>query len=243
MQEFGRYVIFVARMFTNRESFRVYFKLFFEECIQIGVKTLFLLIVISLFIGGVMVVQTASNLTNPLVPRYIIGTIVRDMTILEIAPTFTAIVFAGKVGSNIASQLGTMRITKQIDAIEVMGINALSYLVLPKLLAGLIMYPVLVILGGFLEILGGYVTAIYSGQMTGSEYIYGIRAEFIPFNITFALIKSFVFAFLVVSISAFQGFYTKGGALEVGKASTVAVTKSCIAILTADFALAYLLLG
>ncbi len=242
MSQLGRYIIFISRLFINREPFRIYVNLFFDECILIGIKSLFLVGVVSIFIGAVTAVQTGYNLVSPLIPKYIIGTIIRDMSILELAPTFTAIVFAGKVGSSIASGLGTMRITEQIDALEVMGINSLSYLVLPKIMAGLFIYPILVIISATIAIWGGYIAGVYTGELTAQEYIYGIRIDFIPFNITFGLIKSVVFAFLIISISAFQGFYTKGGALEVGNASTLAVTKSCIAVLTADFLLARLLL-
>ena len=192
--------------------------------------------------GAVTTLQTALNLVSPLIPRYIISLVVRDMTVLELAPTIMAIVYAGKVGSNIAGELGTMRITEQIDALEVMGINATSYLVLPKLIASILMYPLLVILAGFLSILGGYVTAILTGVVTGTDYVYGIRLEFIEYNIQFALMKAVVFGFLVAAISAYKGFYTKGGALEVGQSSTSAVTNSCIAILCADYILAKLLL-
>jgi len=164
------------------------------------------------------------------------------MTLLELAPTITAVVFAGKVGSSIAGNLGTMRITEQIDALEVMGINSASYLVLPKILGTLIMYPLLVILSAFLSIYGGYIASLTSGVVTGADYIYGIRVEFNEFMVTFAMIKSVVFALLISSISAFKGYYTQGGALEVGQASTSAVTNSVIAILCADYLLAQLLL-
>ena len=198
--------------------------------------------IVATFIGAVTAVQTAYNLVSPLIPLYIIGTIVRDMTLLELAPTITAIVLSGKVGSNIAGTLGTMRITEQIDALEIMGINSASYLVLPKIIAALIVFPLLVIVAMFLGMLGGYLAGILTGVLTEHEYIYGIRYEFVPFNITFAIIKSLVFAFLISSISSFQGYFTKGGALEVGKSSTNAVTTSCIAVLLADYLLAYLLL-
>jgi phospholipid/cholesterol/gamma-HCH transport system permease protein len=172
----------------------------------------------------------------------VIGTIVRDMTILELAPTIISIVLAGKVGSNIAGHLGTMRITEQIDALEVMGINSSSYLILPKILACMIMFPMLVVMSGFLSIYGGYLAGTLTGSLTEQEYIIGIREGFQGFNIWFALIKSLVFAFLIASISAYNGYFTKGGALEVGQSSTTAVTNSCIAILLADFLLAKLLL-
>jgi phospholipid/cholesterol/gamma-HCH transport system permease protein len=165
------------------------------------------------------------------------------MVILELAPSIMAVVFAGKVGSNIAGELGTMRITEQIDALEVMGINASSYLVLPKIIATLIMYPLLVILSAFLAIYGGYWAGVLSGVITATDYIYGIQYELIQFTVAFALIKAFVFAFLISSISAYKGFYTQGGALEVGKASTSAVTNSVIAVLAADYLLAQLLLN
>jgi phospholipid/cholesterol/gamma-HCH transport system permease protein len=241
MKSLGRYMIFLGRMLTNREPLRVYWKLYIDECLLIGVDSITIVVITSTFIGAVTAVQTAYNLVSPLIPTYVIGLIVRDMTILELAPTVTAIVFAGKVGSNIAGQLGTMRITEQIDALEVMGINSTSFLVLPKVLAGITMYPLLVVLAGFLSIFGGYVAGTLGGLITPEEYIYGIRADFIQFNVSFALIKSFVFAFLITTISAFKGFYTSGGALEVGISSTQAVTNSCIALLLADYILASLL--
>ncbi len=242
MKVIGRYFIFMHSIFVKREGFNTYVKLVIDECVKVGIDSIFIVVIVSTFIGAVTAVQTAYNLVSPLIPNYVISLVVRDMTLLELAPTITAIVFAGKVGSNIAGELGTMRISEQIDALEVMGINSSSFLVLPKIIACLLMYPLLVILAGFLALWGGYVAAILTGEMTPDEYIYGIRADFIEFNVTFALIKSVVFAYLVSSISAFTGYYTEGGALEVGRASTKAVTSSCIAILSADYLLAQLLL-
>lgn len=229
-------------MFRNREKFAVYMKQVIEECILIGTDSVFIVAIVSTFIGAVTCVQTAYNLVSPLIPNYVISLIVRDMTLLEIAPTITCVVLSGKVGSNIAGTLGTMRVTEQIDAIEVMGINSTSYLVLPKILASMITFPMLVILAAFLGIWGGYVAGTLTGVITPEDYIYGIRSDFIPYNVPFALIKSVVFAFLISSISSFQGYYTHGGALEVGKASTSAVTNSCISVLVADYLLAQLLL-
>jgi phospholipid/cholesterol/gamma-HCH transport system permease protein len=217
-------------------------KLVFDEAILIGINSIVLVSLVSLFIGAVTAIQTAYNLVSPLIAKYVISMVVRDMTVLELAPTITAVVFAGKVGSSIAGGLGTMRITEQIDALEVMGINSVSYLVLPKILATLIMYPLLVVLAGTLSIWGGYIAGTLSGVVTPEEYIFGIRASFVEYTITFALIKSYTFAFLISSISSFKGFYTEGGALEVGQASTSAVTNSVIAILVADYLLAQLLL-
>ncbi|MBE49583.1 MAG: ABC transporter permease [Flammeovirgaceae bacterium] len=242
MKNFGKYIIFISSLFQRRESFKTYFKLSINECIKIGYESLFIVAIVSIFMGAVTTLQTAFNLVGPLIPDYVISLVVRDMTLLELSPTIIAIVFAGKVGSNIAGELGTMRITEQIDALEVMGINSSSYLVLPKIIASILMYPILVVMSAFLAILGGYIAGTISEVIAGAEYIYGLRYEFNPFNIPFALIKSYVFAFLVASISSFQGYYTEGGALEVGKSSTQAVTKSCIAILIADYLLAQILL-
>ncbi|MFN6945278.1 MAG: MlaE family ABC transporter permease [Cytophagaceae bacterium] len=242
MKAFGSYILLMGSLLRNRERFGVYVKLVLDEAILIGINSVFIVVIVSTFIGAVTAVQTAFNLVSPLVPTYIIGTIVRDMTILELAPTITCIVLSGKVGSNIAGNLGTMRITEQIDALEVMGINSASYLILPKIIAAVITFPLLVIIAAFLSIMGGYVAGTLTGVITEQEYIIGIRYGFQEYNITFAIIKSLVFAFLISSISAFQGYYTKGGALEVGHSSTTAVTQSCIAVLCADYLLANLLL-
>ena len=243
MKAIGAYFIFLGNMFVRRENFSSYFKLIISECHTIGVNSLFLVAITSTFMGAVTTVQTAYNLVSPLIKNYVVAQVAREMIVLELAPTITAIVIAGKVGSSIASGLGTMRITEQIDALEVMGVNSISYLVLPKIIAAMIMYPLLVIIGGFLALYGGYLAGTLTGILTETEYIYGIRISFNPYTVHFALIKSVVFAFLISSISAFQGYYTTGGALEVGISSTTAVTKSCIAVLLADYILAEMLLN
>lgn len=235
-------MMFLGTLLVRRETFATYYKLVIEECMQIGVKSIWLFVLVSTFMGAVTTVQTAYNLVTPLVPRYVISQVVREMTVLELAPTIMAIIFAGKIGSSMAGGLGTMRITEQIDALEVMGINSSSYLVLPKIIASMIMYPMLVIFAGVCSIVGGYLVGVFTGILTPTEYILGIRSVFNDYTITFALIKSFVFAFLISSISSFKGYYTQGGALEVGIASTEAVTSSVIAVLLADYFLANLLL-
>lgn len=242
LRSLGNYLIFLSAMFRNRESFRVYPPLVVNEMMLIGINSVFIVMVISVFIGAVTAVQTAYNLVSPLVPKYTIGVIVRDMAVLELSTTFTCVVLAGKVGSNIAGSLGSMRVSEQIDALEVMGINSVSYLVLPKIIAGVMMFPLLVAFSAFLIFIGGYIGGVLPGLLTESDYIYGIRFQFEPFNITFALIKGFVFGFLITSISSFQGYNTRGGSLEVGKSSTEAVTNSCIALLLADYFLAQILL-
>lgn len=242
MESLGKYFIFLGSLLRNRESFGTYFKLTIDECVSIGINSIFLVSLVSFFMGAVTTIQTAYNLISPLIPNYVISLVVRDMTILELAPTIIAIIYAGKVGSSLASGLGTMRISEQIDALEVMGINSASYLVLPKIIASLMMYPMLVILSALLSLFGGYLAGTLTGEVTEFEYIYGIRFEFNDYTVTFALIKSVAFAFLVASISSFKGYFTSGGALEVGQASTAAVTQSVIAILLADYLLAQLLL-
>ena len=242
VKTFGSFLLFIQSMLSRKERFAVLWQRTIDECILIGTDSVFIVSIVSAFIGAVTCVQIAYNLINPLIPKSTIGFMVREMTILELAPTITSIVLAGKVGSSIAGGLGTMRITEQISALEVMGINSTSYLVLPRILAALLMFPMLVILAMVLSILGGYLAGTLTGVMTAQDYIEGIRTDFIPYNIVFALIKAVVFAFLVSGISAFKGYFTTGGALEVGAASTGAVTNSIIAILIADFALAALLL-
>jgi phospholipid/cholesterol/gamma-HCH transport system permease protein len=242
MNSIGQYCLFIFSLFRNREKFKVYVQLVFDECILIGLDSVYVVAIVSTFIGAVSAIQTAYNLTSPFVPLSTVGTIVRDFTILENAPTFTCLVLAGKVGSSIAGGLGTMRITEQVDAIEVMGINSASYLVLPKLIAAIIVFPMLVVISGFLSITGGYFATVYTGILSHYDYITGLRDAFVPYNVFFALVKAVVFGLLITSISAYQGYYTKGGALEVGKSSTNAVTNSCIAVLSADYIIAKLLL-
>ncbi len=241
MKGFGQYMIFLGTLVVRRESFKTYYKLIIEESVQIGVKSVALVALVATFIGAVTTVQTAYNMVSPLIPKYIIAQVVREMVVLELAPTIMAIIFAGKVGSSMAGGLGTMRITEQIDALEVMGINSASYLVLPKIVASLIMYPLLVIVAGFCAILGGYLVGSIAGIISPTDFIYGLRFYFDSYAITFALIKALAFAFLISSISSFKGYYTQGGALEVGISTTAAVTSSIMAVLIADYLLAQLL--
>ena len=234
IKEIGKYFIFLGHLFVNRESFKTYYKLVLDECVTIGIGSLFLVILVSTFIGAVVTVQTAFNMVSPFVPKYVISQVVREMTVLELAPTIIAIIFAGKVGSSMAGGLGSMRITEQIDAT--------SYLVLPKIIASMLMFPLLVIVAGVCSLIGGYFVGTTTGIITPTDYVFGLRSFFNEFTVTFALIKAFVFAFLVSSISSYKGYHTSGGALEVGISSTQAVTTSVIAILLADYFLAQLLL-
>ncbi len=243
IKEIGKYFMFLGNLFTNRETFKTYYKLVLEECISIGLGSLFLVALVSTFMGAVTTVQTAYNMVSNFIPDYVISQVVREMIVLELAPTIIAVIYAGKVGSSMAGGLGTMRITEQIDALEVMGINSISYLVLPKIIASIMMYPLLVIIAGVCGMLGGYLAGTLTGIITPTDYVYGLRSSYNEFTVVFALIKSVVFAFLVSSISSYRGYYTQGGALEVGVSTTQAVTTSVIAVLIADYLLAQLLLA
>ena len=243
IKEIGKYFMFLGNLFTNRETFKTYYKLVLEECISIGLGSLFLVALVSTFMGAVTTVQTAYNMVSDFIPDYVISQVVREMIVLELAPTIIAVIYAGKVGSSMAGGLGTMRITEQIDALEVMGINSISYLVLPKIVASIMMYPLLVIIAGVCGMLGGYLAGTLTGIITPTDYVYGLRSSYNEFTVIFALIKSVVFAFLVSSISSYKGYYTQGGALEVGVSTTQAVTTSVIAVLIADYLLAQLLLA
>ena len=229
-------------MFVNRESFKTYVWQTLDECVAIGVNSILIVVIVSIFMGAVMGIQVYYNLQTPFPSDFLVGYSVRNMSILEMSPTVMAVIFAGRVGSNIAGQLGSMRISEQIDALEIMGINTTSYLVLPKILATILTYPLLVIISAFLSIYSGFVAAELVVSVAPEDYIYGLRFNFDPYSVYFALYKSLAFAFLISSISAYRGFYISGGALAVGKASTRAVTDSCIAILLADYVLTHLLL-
>lgn len=242
MKVLGKYFLFLFSMVHHMERFRVYVERTFEEGVKLGTSSIVIVSIVSTFIGAVTCIQTAFNLVSPYIETYVIAQVVRDMTIPELAPTILSVVLAGKVGSNIAGELGTMKITEQVDALEVMGINSASYLVLPKIVAALFTFPALVILSAFLGISGGLLAGVWAGVISYPEYIQGLQSSFNPYTITFALTKALVFAFLITTISSFKGYNTTGGALEVGQSSTSAVTNSCIAILFADYILADLML-
>lgn len=239
----GRYFTLMLRAFSKPEKFSVYRKEFFHEVDNLGIGSLPIIAIISLFMGAVITIQAAFGFTSPWVPLYAIGLTTRDSVILEFSPTIVSLILAGKVGSNIASEIGTMRVTEQIDALEIMGINSSAYLILPKILACMIINPFLIIISMFLGIFGGWALGLFAHVITTYQYMYGIQFEFNPFNITYALIKTVVFAFIIASVSAYHGYYTNGGALEVGKSSTKAVVYCSILILVFNFLLTQLLLA
>ena len=239
---FGRYLLLIKGMFSKPENAKVYWKEFMHQCSDIGVGSIGIVSIISVFMGAVSAVQTAYQLTSPLIPTSTIAQIVRDTVILEFAPTLVSIVLAGVVGSKIASELGNMRVSEQIDALEIMGINTKSYLVMPKVVAALVTIPMLVVIAMVLGIWGGRLAGAASGILSTDTYDRGLNENFMPYNVTFALIKSYTFAFIISTIPAYYGYYVKGGALEIGRSSTTAVVVSCVLILLADYALAALLL-
>lgn len=239
---FGTYLLMLKGMFTKPENWRMYWKEFMHQCVEIGIGALPIVVIISLFLGAVTTVQTAYQLVSPLVPASTIAQIVRDSMILELSPTVVSIVLAGVVGSKIASELGNMRISEQIDALEIMGINTKSYLIMPKILASLVVIPCLIVISAVLGIWGGRTAGAMSGILATDIFDIGLRQNLNIYNINFALYKSYTFAFILSSIPAYYGYNVKGGSLEIGRASTSAVVVSCILILFADYALAALLL-
>jgi phospholipid/cholesterol/gamma-HCH transport system permease protein len=239
---FGAYLIMLRGMFKKPENYKMYWKELMHQCVAIGLGALPIVVIISLFLGAVTTVQTAYQLVTPLVPPSTIAQIVRDSMILELSPTVVCIVLAGVVGSKIASELGNMRISEQIDALEIMGINTRSYLIAPKILGALLMIPCLIIISMLLGIAGGREAAALTGIISTDIFDIGLRGSLDTFYIAFAMYKSVTFAFIVSSIPAYYGYHVKGGALEIGKSSTSAVVVSCILILFADYALAALVL-
>jgi phospholipid/cholesterol/gamma-HCH transport system permease protein len=238
----GKYFLLMKRVFRKPEKASIYRDRVFDEMVKIGIGSLFLVSIISIFIGAVITIQSAFQFENPFIPLYAVGLAVRDSMILEFSPAIISLILAGKIGSSISSEIGTMRSTEQIDALEIMGINSAGYLILPKIIAALFFIPILVIFSMFLGIFGGYVFGVLTGVVTEYEYIYGITYDFKPFNVTYALIKSVVFSFIMTTIPAYYGYYVSGGALAVGRASTRGVVSSCILILTFDLILTQLLL-
>ncbi|AZI25576.1 ABC transporter permease [Pedobacter sp. Leaf216] len=239
---FGRYILLLKSVFRKPEKLKIYLKEIAKQMDYVGVGSLGLIAIISTFIGAVMTLQIAFQLVSDFIPKTIIGSVNRDSSILELSPTISAIVLAGKIGSAISSEIGSMRVTEQIDALEIMGINAPGYLILPKIISGITMVPMLVIISMFLSISGGYIGGSISGAVTPAEYIQGITTDFNPYTITVALVKAFVFGFIITSVPAYEGFYVRGGALEVSQASTRAVVISCISILVCDYLVTQLLL-
>jgi phospholipid/cholesterol/gamma-HCH transport system permease protein len=232
----------MRRIFAKPEKARVYLREITNELEKLGLNSIALVMIISFFIGAVLTLQTAYNISNPLLPRYIIGYLTRETLLLEFSSTIVSLILAGKIGSNIASEIGTMRITEQIEALEAMGINSVSYLVGPKIAAALVINPVLYVFSVFIGIIGGIVAGLSAGSVNYDDYLGGLRFDFNPYYITYSIIKTLAFAVIFTSIPAFYGYHVRGGALEVGKASTKAVVDSSITILVVNLVLTKILL-
>lgn len=242
IRNIGKYMIMLWIVFSRPEKWGVFRERLFQEIHFIGINSIPIVALMSVFMGGVIALQTASNMTSPWLPAYTIGYITRSSTILEFSPTMISLILAGKVGSNVASEIGTMKTTEQIDALEVMGVNSLTFLVLPKILGAVLFFPVLIIFSIGLSLVGGWLALVLSELSSTEVYLVGLRSFFLESDIVYALVKTVVFAFLIVSISSFYGYYTKGGALDVGKSATKAVVSASIAILIANFFLTQMIL-
>lgn len=242
LADFGKYLMMLKSMFTKPENFKMYWREFMHQCNEIGIGSLGIVVIISIFMGAVSTVQTAYQLTSPLIPLYTIAQVVRDTMIIEFAPTLISIVLAGVVGSKIAGELGNMRVSEQIDALEIMGINTKAYLIAPKILAALVVIPMLIVLAAVLGIWGGRLAGSLSGILSTDEFDKGLLLGFAPYNAFFAMTKAYTFAFIISSIPSYFGYYVQGGPLEIGRASTKSVVVTCVVVLFADYLLAALLL-
>ena len=230
----GRYFMLMGKVFSRPEKAAIYRRRIIYEMESLGIDSIGLTAIISVFIGAVITLQMCINLDSPFIPRSLVGYATRETMILEFSSTVVALILAGKVGSSIASEIGTMRITEQIDALEIMGVNSASYLILPKIIATVIFFPLLAILSIVVGLIGGYAITLVTGIIIPDTYITGIKMDFRLFSIVYALIKMIVYAFVITSISGFYGYYAKGNSLEVGRASTKAVVVSSVVILMMD---------
>ncbi len=237
----GRYSILMKRTLTKPDKWKIFFRQYRLELEKLGVDSIGIVAIISVFIGAVIVTQTILNTENPILPKYTPGLVARDTILLEFSSSIIALILSGKIGSSIASEIGTMRITEQIDALDIMGVNSANYLILPKIAAMVTMIPCLVTISMFVGVGGGYLVAI-GGLISANQYTLGIQYAFVPFYVAYSYVKSFFFAFIIVSVASYYGYYAYGGTLEVGKASTNAVVKSCAVVLFANVILTQLML-
>jgi phospholipid/cholesterol/gamma-HCH transport system permease protein len=242
LSEIGTYFLMLGQVFRRPTKSSVMRQLIFKEIEELILNSIGIVAFISFFVGGVVSIQTALNIEDPLIPDMLVGYATRQSIILEFSPTFISIIMAGKVGSFITSSIGSMRVTEQIDALEIMGINSLNYLVFPKIIA-LLLYPFIIGMSMYLGIFGGWVAAVYGGYTSSESFIQGIQSDFITFHLIYAFIKSFVFAFILATVPSYQGYYMKGGALEVGKSSTYSFVWTSVLIILANYVITTLLLG
>ncbi len=237
LAQIGIYLLLMVRAFSRPEKFSILYQQTMREIEKVGINSIPIVVIISLFVGAVITIQTNYNIEGSLLPRYIVGVTVRDSLLLEFSSTMAALILAGKVGSSIASELGMMRITEQIDAMEVMGVNSASFLILPKVIASVLFFPILCLLSVIVGLFGGYLSCVIANVMPPTDYIYGIQYAFYPYYISYAMTKTAVYAAIITSVSSYFGFSVKGGAVAVGKASTQAVVQSSVLILLANLIL------
>lgn len=242
IKSFGRYCLFMTQVFRVPDKWRIFFRKLLTEINKLGVDSIPLVIIISLFIGAVICIQMTINIVSPVIPSYSTGLATREILLLEFSSTMMCLILAGKVGSNIASEIGTMRVTEQIDALDIMGINSANFIVLPKIIGFVLFVPVLCVLSMYIGLVGGWAVAEFTTMLSVEKYIFGIQSFFNEWYVWYGIIKTFVFAFIITSVASYYGYHVKGGALEVGKASTDAVVSSSILILLADVVLTKLLL-
>ena len=241
-KQVGEYSLLMKRVFNRPDSWKMFFRQLPKELEKLGLQSLPIVIIISVFIGAIMTIQTKLNTENPLLPTYSTGLVTRDTLLLEFSSTILCLILAGKVGSNIASEIGTMRITEQIDALEIMGVNSANYLILPKVAAFVLMMPFLVIISMAVGLIGGYCVGLFTDIISTADYLLGIQYAFIPYYVFYAIVKSLVFAFIISSVASYYGYFAYGGALDVGKASTNAVVNGSILILFFNLLLTNLML-
>lgn len=242
LRHFGSYLVLMRQVFRRPDKSKVFWKQLLVEMQSLGIDSLGIVAIISVFMGAVVALQTAFNIDSPLIPAYTVGFTTRQSMILEFSPTVISLILAGKIGSRIASEIGTMRVTEQIDALQIMGVNSANFLIFPKAVAAMIFNPILIVISMFLGVFGGWLACISSGLISSEDYILGLRSWFDPFAITYAMIKTVTFAFIIVTVSSYHGYQISGGALEVGRASTKSVVYSSILIIIFNLILTQLLL-
>lgn len=242
-QKIGQYTLLMQKVFTKPQKWSVFFRQYINEISKLGVDSIWIVIIISFFIGAVIVVQIALNIESPFMPRFTVGYVSREIMVLEFSSSIMCLILAGKVGSNISSEIGTMRVTEQIDALEIMGVNSANYLILPKIMGLMSFIPVLVVFSIFFGIVGGYAVCIFAHIIPVADYEYGIQSFFKQFYIWYAIIKTIFFAFIISSVAAYYGYFAKGGSLDVGRASTNAVVMSSVLILISDLLITQLMMG
>ena len=241
LTSFGKYLILMGRSFARPERMRMFMKQYVKEMSGLGVDSIGIVLLISFFIGAVICIQMKLNIQSPWMPRWVSGYTTREILLLEFSSSIMCLILAGKVGSNIASEIGTMRVTQQIDALEIMGVNSASYLILPKMLGLITIMPFLVIFSSATGILGAYATAYVGQVLNPDDLTAGLQHSFNPWFMWMSIIKSLFFAFIISSVSSYHGYTVEGGSVEVGKASTNAVVTSSVLILCSDVFLTQLL--